>query len=460
MKIFNRLPEFQSPGGAARILAIMLLVGLVSTAGAQQPPPETIDPEASCVTAECHGAIQQPEFLHGPVNLGQCAPCHVPIDNQHKFQPREGSIVDMCYVCHEQETKQDVVHSPFEADCTLCHDPHGGSNRLMVLGGLGAEGCQRCHSDVTEGLPRLHGPVALGECLVCHTAHQADHEGLLLDARPALCQSCHVDVSSTLEGAVSVHEPVPEKCAGCHEPHGGEHEYFLTAERTELCRSCHGEFLTQVEQYKYQHEPLTEGQGCIGCHEPHASTQEQLLASNNMELCLSCHNERIQYPRGTLNNIRKEVSEAKFLHGPLREQNCIACHEAHGSDFHYILEMAFPEDFYASFEPEKYDLCFDCHDKQIVLEEESTFTAFRNGETNLHYTHVNREKGRSCRACHHEHASSQPNHIRSEVPFGNWMMKVEYTKTDEGGYCTTGCHLPYKYDRENPVDNEAEVAMQ
>ena len=33
-------------------------------------------------------------------------------------------------------------------------------------------------------------------------------------------------------------------------------------------------------------------------------------------------------------------------------------------------------------------------------------------------------------------------------------MKVEFDKTDSGGGCTTGCHLPFNYDREHPVDNK------
>ena len=120
-----------------------------------------------------------------------------------------------------------------------------------------------------------------------------------------------------------------------------------------------------------------------------------------------------------------------------------------------MAEKAFPDSFYTSFESEKYDLCFACHDKQIILEEKTAATGFRNGEQNLHYLHVNREKGRSCRACHHEHAANQPNHIREEVPFGRWRMQVEFEKTETGGSCSTGCHVPYKYDRASPVQNVA-----
>jgi hypothetical protein len=119
-----------------------------------------------------------------------------------------------------------------------------------------------------------------------------------------------------------------------------------------------------------------------------------------------------------------------------------------------ILNTPFPNDFYAPYQEGAYDLSFECHDRTVVEIENTDATAFRNGDRNLHYVHVVREKGRTCRACHAEHASLQPNHVRSEVPFGRWTMKVEFEKTDTGGTCETGCHVPYQYDRISAVQNK------
>ena len=425
---------------------------LWSAVQAQEEPPETLPPGGGCMTQGCHQELTQPQFLHGPVNLKQCDPCNVPVGNKHNFTARATGR-ELCFICHETEPEKDVMHDPFSADCSVCHDPHGAENRYFVKGGPGAEGCNVCHTDVREGLDHIHGPVALGECLACHTPHQSDHEGLLIEARSDLCLGCHVDVEENLQAAVSVHEPVQEKCEGCHEAHGGTTEYFLPATGQDLCRDCHGDFLQKVNEYEYTHQPMVEGQTCQNCHEAHSSNQEALLQGNVGELCLSCHNESLQGPRGSIDNVAAQIEGAEFLHGPLRENNCSACHSAHGSDHPEILDMAFPADFYAEYEEGKYALCFNCHDQQIVREETTTVTAFRNGNRNLHYVHVNREKGRSCRSCHHEHASNQPNHVRSEVPFGRWVMEIDFNQTDSGGGCTTGCHLPYKYDRQNPVDN-------
>ena len=443
---------------ARRMLALALLAGVLVPAGrAQTVDPSQIQLGPTCITSECHADLRESEFLHGPVNLGQCAPCHEPINNRHVFQPMPALMSESCYTCHEQVAPQAHVHQPFGADCTLCHDPHGADNRLFVLGGTGAEGCNRCHDDVRSGLSQLHGPVALGECLVCHTAHQSDHAGLLAEPPAQLCQSCHVDVAGEMAGAVSVHEPLNDNCSGCHQAHGGNNDYFLVAQSTDLCNTCHADFVEQSQSFAFPHMPMTEGKGCTSCHTAHTSSQEALLKEGNMQLCLSCHNQPIQTATRTLSNIAQQVEQAEFLHGPLRQDNCIACHQAHGSDHPNILQKAFPADFYAPFKEEAYDMCFECHDRMIVENESSEITDFRNGDQNLHYLHVNREKGRSCRACHHEHASNQPKHVRSSVPFGRWVMDVKYDRTETGGGCTTGCHLPYKYDRVSAVDNATVV---
>jgi predicted CXXCH cytochrome family protein len=435
------------------ILIIIGSSGLCSRLFGETVPaatPKEINLGASCITSECHSDINKTKFLHGPVNFGECEPCHIAVGNRHEFQKRpEGNA--LCLICHEAEAPKKVVHPPFSVDCALCHNPHGLDNRYFVTGGVGAEGCQRCHSDVRKGLAFLHGPVAQGECLACHTPHQSDHKGLLTDAPADLCVACHIDFKARMEGAVSVHEPAQKGCEGCHGAHGGATRFFVTAQGRKLCEQCHGDFLKKVDQSKYPHKAMTEGKACENCHEPHASKQEKLLATNTETLCLACHNKTIDVDNRTIANVAAQIQDAEFLHGPVRQKNCIACHVGHGSNFPQILNKAFPAGFYAPFTDEAYALCFECHDKNLVLNEHSTITGFRNGDLNLHYVHVHREKGRSCRACHQEHASNQPLDIRDQVPFGRWIMQIKYTKTETGGTCMTGCHVPYGYDREHPV---------
>lgn len=443
-------PSSRTTAAIAALMALLAFIGAGVARAANAPA--TIDPAKGCMTGECHQDVGKYQFLHGPVNMGQCAPCHVPQGNRHQFE-KGLSGKALCLTCHETEQPKSVVHTPFNVDCLMCHNAHGENNRAFVTGGTGAELCLRCHTDVTAGKSHLHGPVSLGECLACHTPHQADYENLLIDAPGAICTGCHVDFASKLEGAISVHEPAKGDCAGCHDAHGGQNRFFTESTGRDLCQKCHGEFLTQIDTFEFAHKPMAEGKTCSNCHDMHASNQVALLADNAKDLCLGCHNAPIKTETRTLSDISAQIAKATSLHGPLRQDNCVACHDAHGSHNANILDKAFPSSFYTAYEDAKYDLCYNCHDKKQVMTERSKDTNFRNGDVNLHYLHTHRDKGRSCRACHHEHASTQPHHIRTEVNFGRWSMKVEFQPSDNGGTCMTGCHVPYKYDRETPVDN-------
>jgi predicted CXXCH cytochrome family protein len=168
----------------------------------------------------------------------------------------------------------------------------------------------------------------------------------------------------------------------------------------------------------------------------------------------------VETPSGRkLQNIKKVLDTSKFKHGPIREGDCMACHQAHGSVNFRLLKKDFPQSFYDAFDMKNYDLCFSCHEQSLVMHERTTtLTRFRNGDLNLHYVHVHQEvKGRTCRACHEVHASNLPAHIRKEVPFGKrqWLLPLNVELTQAGGRCS-GCHRPMGYDRVNPVDNSVQ----
>ena len=85
----------------------------------------------------------------------------------------------------------------------------------------------------------------------------------------------------------------------------------------------------------------------------------------------------------------------------------------------------------------------------MTVERTRTLTKFRDGNQNLHFLHVNKDKrGRTCRACHDLHASPEPLHIRERVQFGNWLMPIHFEKNETGGSCHPGCHAIEKYDRD------------
>ncbi|MHC4994524.1 MAG: cytochrome c3 family protein [Planctomycetota bacterium] len=151
-----------------------------------------------------------------------------------------------------------------------------------------------------------------------------------------------------------------------------------------------------------------------------------------------------------LTNMAAFLEENPHHHKPIREVGCSACHQPHAGEHANMLVMTYPQQFYSPFTPENYALCFNCHREEMVKDEHGVgLTRFRHGDVNLHWLHVNREKGRTCRACHSVHASRNPFHIRDEVPFGpqGWLLEVGYEMTEAGGRCSSGCHKTYDYDR-------------
>jgi predicted CXXCH cytochrome family protein len=134
----------------------------------------------------------------------------------------------------------------------------------------------------------------------------------------------------------------------------------------------------------------------------------------------------------------------------VKDGKCGTCHEPHGGSLPWMLTASYPQDLYAGFDEETYELCLVCHSADAFTEATSDGTGFRHGDRNMHFLHVNRpEKGRSCQVCHSAHAAGAPKLVRKEVPFGNWKLPVGFEATPTGGTCTTGCHKPLTYSRES-----------
>jgi predicted CXXCH cytochrome family protein len=349
------------------------------------------------------------------------------------------------------------VHEPLtEKGCLACHDPHASQGKGLIKADTVAALCAQCH-DTTQGLAYLHGPTAVGECSVCHDPHTSDFNDLLTLPPKELCTSCHTVTQEELKEFEFVHEPAQGDCAGCHNPHGANNAQMLRATAPEMCYACHDAIKNTAENAQHQHSVVREEGGCLKCHTPHASTVRFLLQDDPETLCLNCHNQPVGMDANeVLGAFTAEIQDKKFLHGPVQDKSCSGCHNPHGSNHFRLLVKAYPAVFYAPYKEENYALCYSCHDKTVAQTERTeVLTDFRNGDLNLHYLHVNKAKrGRTCRACHQTHASNLPKHIREAVPYGVWELPIGFVKSESGGSCAPGCHVPVTYDREQPVDYE------
>ncbi|MDY7107328.1 MAG: cytochrome c3 family protein [Planctomycetota bacterium] len=458
------------PVSLSIVMGLLLAAGALALAQSAQPPagvktapaPRGEVDKASCADPGCHPNVKQHDTLHGPVSVDACDACHALVnEEEHIYAPaREG--LKLCAFCHDIALENmAVVHEPMNTgECSACHDPHGGPDRMLLKARSAGELCAQCHEDVVGANRAVHGPVAAGACAVCHAPHASPFPGLLAAQGPELCTGCHVTTQAQLETLRVVHGPVADDCQTCHDAHASNHEMMLLEEPQALCLSCHETIEHMVETATVQHAAVTTDRKCLNCHEAHASDYPRILQTDMLTLCFECHDREIEMEDGrTLANIKRVIETGTSLHGPIAQDNCAACHQIHGGDHFRLLTQEYPPEFYAPFEEESYALCFSCHDAQVVRDgRTTTLTNFRNGDVNLHYLHVNRErKGRTCRACHETHASNKANHIRESVPFGSggWMLPINFTKRDTGGHCAPGCHVAYTYDREEPVDYTA-----
>lgn len=405
------------------------------------------------------------KYVHGPVAVGACGVCHVPkpgvthpsrapvAESDFEF-PAVGAA--LCTTCHEPMNTQPVVHGPVQWGlCSICHDPHQSPNRFRLKARPVAVLCFTCHkNDKTTGQV-VHGPVALGECTACHDPHQGRDRARLVAQGNDLCLSCHTERKEEFAVRRFNHKPARENCSACHDPHTTDHPARTHRPVPELCFSCHEAQARHVASARTRHGALEVGKKCLNCHDPHAADQPRQLRAVTAELCFGCHDRVVETPTGPIMNMKAWLADNPVVHGPIRQGDCAACHNPHGSDNFRILRRPYPRQFYAPFSGEQYALCFGCHEPTLATEPATTtLTGFRNGDKNLHFVHVNRpDKGRTCRACHETHASRRPKQIRDSVPFGRWELPTNYEKTETGGRCAPGCHVPRGYDRVTPVVN-------
>ncbi|MFC2163975.1 cytochrome c3 family protein [Acidobacteriota bacterium] len=397
-----------------------------------------------CITSECHAKFSKMKLLHGPV-ADDCTTCHIQT-GKHKFKFADND--QGCLQCHDNQEEGTVVHQAMGKEkCQSCHDPHGGNDRSFIKTDRMDTLCFECHDSGMMSKKAIHGPMATGSCSMCHDPHSSDNPSLLKASSARICIRCHTDKDYSGEN-MHMHTPLQDGCDGCHDSHSSDNTYQLVTEAGNLCEKCHDDLFKEATDAGSKHPIVLQDKKCDNCHDPHGSLFEHNLRRDQLSLCLGCHNKSIIGTDGKDYNVYQIVTKNPNKHGPVADGNCTGCHDPHGSNSYKILIKDYPQEFYTVFEQKKYDLCFECHESTVVRDEKTTaLTNFRDGDQNLHYLHVNRTKGRTCRACHEIHAGDQPNHVREETPFGEWSLPIGFSKTETGGNCIPGCHKAYSYDR-------------
>jgi len=350
------------------------------------------------------------EVVHPPFQTGDCSMCHVKTKDGYS-EALIMKVPDLCYMCHPRKDEKKVVHNPVKAGaCTQCHDPHKSRTPRLLKAPSANDLCLSCHPSIQRLLskPNVHPPV-------------------------------------TLMG-----------CTACHDPHAEDNEFRLKMPKEEICFMCHPQMRDVRDKSPNQHSALMIRDGCLNCHNPHGSDHpKHLNFAVPKDLCLSCHDKVMAREEDgkEIKNMAEHFAKNKNPHGPNQWGDCVMCHNPHGSENYRILKAPFPSGFYSSFSKENY-ICFNCHDATPFTEKETEQTGFRNGKLSLHWVHVTKDKGITCRDCHDWHASNGlPHHLKDYAEFGKVKIPLNYQPTENGGFCGPICHPRRGYDRVKPVVN-------
>jgi DmsE family decaheme c-type cytochrome len=236
----------------------------------------------------------------------------------------------------------------------------------------GIETCKNCHADYVESyLAHKHGQTGNlkgPDCQTCH-GNAAEHvkagggkgvggilgfnnKGVAADRKSSVCLSCHESNRHLAFWSAGKHKKNDVACSDCHSLHGtpgagssialnkpnpSVTPYQTTSRQLqyETCTSCHRQIRSQL--LKPSHHPIIEGRiTCNDCHNPHGALSQAMVKAESIpQLCTSCHAEK----RGP------------FIWGhPPVEENCLTCHNSHGSNHARLLAEKAP------------NVCQDCHD--------------------------------------------------------------------------------------------------
>lgn len=364
-------------------------------------------------------------------------------------KPHDPLAGKACVDCHKRVASPNVNCLLAKADlCDFCHQipAEGGLSKLLETP---EPLCFECHRKDSFQDRFVHGPYAAGACVTCHDPHGGNIPGMLRIPGPQMCSGCHKEMDARISNARFQHKTTRTDCAQCHAPHTSEYPSMLKTAVPGLCGKCHEDLMRDQQTAASRHSSVTEAPACMNCHDPHAAQRSRLLLADGLDICLQCHDRPVKAGKQEFADMKHLLKANPYLHGPIQNRDCSACHAPHSSPYFRLLTNRYPQDFYAPFFVSNYDLCFRCHDAGLAQEESTTIaTEFREGDRNLHFVHVNRTShGRTCRSCHKVHAGTTPALIAETVPFGNWKLPVKFERTDNGGSCAPGCHALQKYNR-------------
>jgi DmsE family decaheme c-type cytochrome len=168
--------------------------------------------------------------LHGTPGAGASFALNKPNPSVSPYETTSRQLqYETCTSCHKQIRSQLLKpsHHPIiegRIKCTDCHNPHGALSHAMVNSESVVQLCTSCHAEKRGPFIWEHPPVE-ENCLTCHNPHGSNHNRLLVEKAPNLCQDCHdasrhpgsvYDASGGFNAASPNTRLIARGCVNCH----------------------------------------------------------------------------------------------------------------------------------------------------------------------------------------------------------------------------------------------------
>lgn len=199
----------------------------------------------------------------------------------------------------------------------------------------------------------------------------------LVHAETCITATCHANLGAFKEK----HAPVAKgECLACHVRKSAEHP--VKGGKSFALAAKGGALCAMchkgIGKLRYVHVPVREGD-CLSCHNPHGASKRNLIevGDDQNKMCLPCHDGL--------------PTTERYLHGPFSSGECTTCHSPHDSDERFLLKK------------KEKELCFTCHSEFPIEMQKAG------------YIHPP-VKEKPCASCHNPHGSSAPHILKQKLP--------------------------------------------
>lgn len=189
-----------------------------STSGSQFPAMQ--GQTSTCMT--CHTTGYDPETGKWKADGVTCDSCHSPMPANHPEEPAPvHKETEICKTCHTNErfgwkSWQTSAHYQNDMVCSVCHNPHTTSLKLMAGGEDASSLCQNCHpTESNNAQHSTHAKTGV-TCVGCHlgepTGPDDFHKVPDHDFKPSvdICMKCHFEEMHAGQLAAATDTPTPK----------------------------------------------------------------------------------------------------------------------------------------------------------------------------------------------------------------------------------------------------------